>query len=62
MASEFAKLWKQHPDIELIQAARPQVDFLKPETVKSVVMDVKPDIIVNAAAFTAVDLSLIHIY
>lgn len=57
MASEFQKLWQKHPDIELIQAARPQVEFLKPETVKSVVMDVKPDIIVNAAAYTAVDLA-----
>lgn len=57
MANEFAKMWHHHPEIELIQAARPKVDFLKPETVKSVVMDVKPDVIVNAAAFTKVDLA-----
>lgn len=57
MASEFAKIWQKHPEIELIQAARPKVDFLKPEMLKSVVLDVKPDIIVNAAAYTAVDLA-----
>jgi len=32
-----------------------QVDFLHPEKLKSIVADIKPDVIVNAAAYTAVD-------
>ena len=34
---------------------RNEMDLSKPETVGSVIQEIKPDIIVNAAAFTAVD-------
>lgn len=40
---------------DVIVAARPQCDLLRPRTVEAVIVAEKPDIIVNAAAHTAVD-------
>lgn len=34
---------------------RPDIDFCRPETVERALVDAKPDIVVNAAAYTAVD-------
>lgn len=47
----------QRSDLELIALGRPQLDLAKPETVRSAVEALKPDLVVSAAAYTAVDLA-----
>ncbi len=42
-------------DIDLIAVGRPALDLGKPETIKSAIDQIKPDIIISAAAYTAVD-------
>ena len=39
----------------VIALGRNQIDLSKPETLGSVIQEIKPDIIINAAAYTAVD-------
>jgi dTDP-4-dehydrorhamnose reductase len=43
------------PGIELVAVGRPQLDLLQPETVRSAILAAQPDIVVSAAAYTAVD-------
>jgi dTDP-4-dehydrorhamnose reductase len=40
---------------ELVFAARPQLDLAQPDTIEPMVVKVQPDLIVSAAAYTAVD-------
>jgi len=40
---------------EVIALDRTQADLSRPESLRSLVQEIKPDIIVNAAAYTAVD-------
>ena len=40
---------------ELIFAARPELDLTRPETIERAVATAQPDLIVSAAAYTAVD-------
>lgn len=40
---------------EIIALGREEADFSKPESLRDVVRNIKPDVIVNAAAYTAVD-------
>lgn len=47
-AAEFA-------DIDLIQIARSDLDLARPQTIAPAIASVRPDIIVNAGAYTAVD-------
>src|SRR5690606_615918 len=47
----------QRPDLEVIALGRPELDLTKPDTVHSVIAAIKPDIVVSAAAYTAVDLA-----
>jgi dTDP-4-dehydrorhamnose reductase len=42
-------------DLEIINLGRPQLDLAVPETVQPALTAVRPDIVVNAAAYTAVD-------
>ena len=42
-------------DLELIALGRPQLDLSRPDTLDAVVRDARPDVIVNAAAYTMVD-------
>ena len=42
---------------QLVVAGRDQIDLLKPEQIKSVLTDIKPTVIINPAAYTAVDLA-----
>lgn len=42
-------------EIELVTAGRPQFDLLQPETVRRTILAARPDIVVSAAAYTAVD-------
>jgi dTDP-4-dehydrorhamnose reductase len=43
--------------VDVRAVARPEVDFSRPETIEKALMDLRPDAIVNAAAYTAVDLA-----
>lgn len=42
-------------DLEMIFAARPELDLEKPEALGDAVRKLAPDVIINAAAYTAVD-------
>jgi dTDP-4-dehydrorhamnose reductase len=43
------------PGIELVAVGRPELDLEKPDSIRRVIEAVSPDVIVNAAAYTAVD-------
>lgn len=47
----------QRPDLEVIALGRPELDLKKPDTVRSAIEAIKPDLVVSAAAYTAVDLA-----
>ena len=47
----------QRPDLDVIASGRPELDLTKPETVHSAIEAIKPDLVVSAAAYTAVDLA-----
>jgi len=40
---------------EIVSVEYPEIDFTKPETLRAAVQSVRPEILVNAAAYTAVD-------
>jgi dTDP-4-dehydrorhamnose reductase len=42
-------------DFDLVFAARPELDLARSETIVSLIQSVRPDIVVSAAAYTAVD-------
>ena len=42
-------------NVEIVQIGRPQLDLAAPETVAPALKAVAPDIVVNGAAYTAVD-------
>lgn len=44
-------------DIELVALGRPELDLLQPENLEATLEQVRPDVVVSAAAFTAVDLA-----
>lgn len=43
--------------VDLVALARPELDLERPETIAPALTAARPDVIVNAAAFTAVDLA-----
>lgn len=45
----------EHNLVELIAVGRPDLDLADPETIKATVDAVRPDLIISAAAYTAVD-------
>ncbi len=47
----------QRSDLEMIALGRPELDLAKRETVFHAIKAVKPDLVVSAAAYTAVDLA-----
>lgn len=40
---------------DLVSIARPELDLVKPDAIRQLILEVRPDVIVNAAAYTAVD-------
>lgn len=42
-------------ELEIVPLGRPELDLAKPETVLKALREVKPDVVVSAAAYTAVD-------
>ncbi|KAB2717549.1 dTDP-4-dehydrorhamnose reductase [Brucella intermedia] len=47
----------QRADLEVIALGRPELDLAEPETVRSAIEAIEPDVVVSAAAYTAVDLA-----
>ncbi|CAN7614958.1 dTDP-4-dehydrorhamnose reductase [Pararhizobium sp. LjRoot235] len=44
-----------HPDIEVLALGRPEFDLSTPGTLPAVIKDLRPDVVISAAAYTAVD-------
>jgi dTDP-4-dehydrorhamnose reductase len=55
VARALAESAQDHPDLDLVCVGRPHLDLAKPETFKRVVCDQSPDVVISAAAYTAVD-------
>ncbi len=55
VATSLAERAAAHKEIAVATAGRPGLDLEKPETVAAAILAAKPDIVVNAAAYTAVD-------
>ncbi|CCV04115.1 dTDP-4-dehydrorhamnose reductase subunit,NAD(P)-binding, of dTDP-L-rhamnose synthase [Mesorhizobium metallidurans STM 2683] len=55
VASSLVERAHAHPDVEVIALGRPELDLAKPETIAPALAGVRPDLIVSAAAYTAVD-------
>ncbi|MCL7999190.1 dTDP-4-dehydrorhamnose reductase [Brucella sp. 21LCYQ03] len=47
----------RRPDMQVISLGRPELDLAQPETVRRAITAIKPDLVVSAAAYTAVDLA-----
>ncbi|HBF31190.1 dTDP-4-dehydrorhamnose reductase [Rhizobium sp.] len=46
---------RQSDDIELFAVGRPDIDLTEPETLEAIIDHLNPDLVVSAAAYTAVD-------
>lgn len=44
-----------HPTLDLVFVGRPDLDLAIPGSAAAIVRDVRPDVVINAAAYTAVD-------
>lgn len=55
VARSLAERAGSDPELEVVLMGRPQLDLLAPETVRSSILSAKPDVVVSAAAHTAVD-------
>ena len=55
LARSLAQRAVDHADVELRFAARPEVDLAKPGSLAAAIGSERPDVVVNAAAYTAVD-------
>ncbi|EMG53549.1 dTDP-4-dehydrorhamnose reductase [Ochrobactrum sp. CDB2] len=47
----------QYPGFQVIALGRPELDLTKPNAVRNVIEVMKPDLVVSAAAYTAVDMA-----
>ncbi|GAA5657610.1 dTDP-4-dehydrorhamnose reductase [Brucella sp. NBRC 13694] len=47
----------QRSDLQVIALGRPELDLAKPETVHNAIAAIRPDFVISAAAYTAVDLA-----
>lgn len=55
LALSFADLAQRHADLEITLAGRPDTDLMVEGSAEKAMADVAPDVVVNAAAYTAVD-------
>jgi dTDP-4-dehydrorhamnose reductase len=46
---------KKTSDVEIVTLGRPELDLAQPETIEPAIISARPDVVVNAAAYTAVD-------
>ncbi len=57
-SGQLARSLAEYPLAEgdrLVAVGRPDIDLLKPETMKAVIAGTAPDLVINGAAYTAVD-------
>ncbi len=57
LGSELRELSKNCKDFEFVFTDIPDLDLTKHDVVKKVFKEIKPDVVINAAAYTAVDLA-----
>ncbi|WP_027060495.1 dTDP-4-dehydrorhamnose reductase [Mesorhizobium loti] len=55
VAASLLEVGQARADVEVVALGRPQLDLARPETVIDAIAAAKPDIVVSAAAYTAVD-------
>ncbi|WP_163266345.1 dTDP-4-dehydrorhamnose reductase [Chelativorans alearense] len=55
LVQSMAERAASRPNVELIALGRPELDLLRPATVRPAIAAARPDIVVSAAAYTAVD-------
>ena len=55
VATSLAERAATHPGIEVLALGRPELDLESPATVEAAIAAARPDLVVNAAAYTAVD-------
>lgn len=55
IVSALARLARVADGVELLSIGRPEVDLTRPETIAPAIAAAQPDVMVNAAAYTAVD-------
>jgi dTDP-4-dehydrorhamnose reductase len=55
VAAGLLEVGQARADVEVVAIGRPQLDLARPETVIDAIAAAKPDIVVSAAAYTAVD-------
>ncbi len=55
VAHALAERGAGHDGLELVFAARPDFDLADPDSIRAAVRNARPDVIVSAAAYTAVD-------
>ncbi len=55
IAQSIRTLAIDREDLELVFAGRPTFDLGNPETVRATIVEAAPDVVINAAAYTAVD-------
>lgn len=55
VAQSLVERAQSRPEIELIAAGRPDLDLERPGSAEKIIAAIVPDVVINAAAFTAVD-------
>ena len=55
VARSLAQRAAADPEVEFLAIGRPQFDLLQPETARTAILAARPDVVVSAAAHTAVD-------
>ncbi|WP_299941929.1 dTDP-4-dehydrorhamnose reductase [uncultured Nitratireductor sp.] len=55
VALSLQRLAQEDPDLEVVPVGRPKLDLAVPASVASALQEASPDLIVSAAAYTAVD-------
>jgi dTDP-4-dehydrorhamnose reductase len=55
VVSALARAATSDASLEVVTAGRPELDLARPDTIASAIEAARPDVVVNAAAYTAVD-------
>lgn len=55
LGTEIQKSLINYPNLVIV--SRPQIDLYEPEKLRDLVLEIQPEIVINAAAYTAVDLA-----
>lgn len=55
LARALVERGADRPELRIETAARPEVDFAEPESAATAIRERQPDLVINAAAYTAVD-------